>query len=59
VSEKDLLDRVFEIRRANNDPWRRLMELALTHAPDEAKACLREIATNDAKVVGDLWNLAQ
>src|SRR5215510_9527571 len=58
VSDKMLLDRVFEIRRQNNIPWRRLMELALQHAPEEAKAALREIADNDVQVAAGIRDLA-
>jgi hypothetical protein len=54
---KEILDRVFEVRRQNNIPWRRLMELALEHAPEEAKAALREIADNDVQVVAAMRDL--
>jgi hypothetical protein len=54
---KEILDRVFEVRRQNNIPWRRLMELALEHAPEEAKAALREIADNDVQVVAAVRDL--
>jgi len=59
MSDKDLLDRIFEIRRMNNIPWRRLMELALEHAPEEAKAALREIADNDVMVACAVHELSK
>lgn len=50
MTDEQTLDRIFEIRRQNNIPWRKLMALALKHAPVEAKAALREISDNDIQV---------
>jgi hypothetical protein len=59
MTDEEMLDRIFEIRRANNIPWRRLMFLALKHAPEEAKAAIREIADNDIQVAAQLRDLSQ
>lgn len=58
-ADKDLLDQIFETRRQNNIPWRQLMELALQHAPEQAKAALREIADNDVMVAAGIRHLAK
>lgn len=59
MNDQHSLDRMFEIRRQNNTPWRRLIELALEHAPVEAKAALREIADNDLQVAAQLRDLSE
>lgn len=58
-TDEELLNNIFEIRRVNNIPWRRLMFLALKHAPEEAKAAIREIADNDAQVAAKMRDLSQ
>ncbi len=50
ITDEQLLDRIFEIRRQNNIPWRKLMSLALKHAPEEARAALQEIMVNDIQI---------
>jgi hypothetical protein len=59
VTDEEMLDRIFEIRRINNKPWRRLMSLALKHAPKEAKAAIREIADNDTYVANKMRDLSE
>lgn len=48
--DQHLIDRIFEVRVANNIPWKRLMEIAMTHAPDETRKALAEINRNDKLV---------
>lgn len=55
--EQLLIDSIFKIRVANNIPWKRLMEIAMEHEPEETKAALRDINHNDRMIsilVGDL-----
>lgn len=47
---KDTIGKMSDVRTSNNRLWMRILEIALTHAPDEAKAVLREINANDRKV---------
>lgn len=52
-----LIDEIFAVRVRNNVPWKRLMEIAFRHAPDETIAALREINENDqavSRLVGEL-----
>lgn len=48
-----------DIRANNNVLWMRLLELALEHAPTDAKAALRQINANDLAVSMLLARLAQ
>lgn len=48
--EQNIVDRIFETRVKNNIPWKRLMEIALKHAPEETRAVLREINANDRSI---------
>lgn len=48
--DQDIIDSIFRVRVRNNDPWKRLLEIALTHAPAETHAVLREIAANDQTI---------
>jgi len=50
MTNDEIVERIFEIRVANNFPWKKLMKLALKHAPEEAKEALREITDNDIMV---------
>lgn len=59
ADREQLIDDIFAIRVANNVPWKRLMEIALKHAPDETRAVLREINENDRKVSDLLAELAK
>lgn len=54
-----IIDQLFAVRVRNNIPWKRLMEIALKHAPDETRAALREINENDRKVSDLLAELAK
>lgn len=47
------------IRSRNNDLWMKLLEIALETAPEETKAVLREINTNDRDISGLLAELAK
>ena len=59
ASQQSTINEIFAIRVANNVPWKRLMEIALKHAPDETRAVLREINENDRKVSDLLGELAK
>jgi len=47
------IDEIFAVRVRNNIPWKRLMEIALKHAPEEAREALRQINEND-RAISDL-----
>lgn len=53
TSETSLIDEIFAVRVRNNIPWKRLMEIALKHAPDETREALRQINEND-RAISDL-----
>lgn len=59
VSQQFIVDEIFDIRVKNNVPWKRLMEIALKHAPEETKAVLRDINANDRAVSDLLGELAK
>jgi len=59
TSEQSIISEIFAIRVANNVPWKRLMEIALKHAPEETRAVLRQINENDRKVSDLLAELAK
>lgn len=48
-----IIKQIGDIRANNNVLWMRLLELALKHAPVDAKTALRQININD-KAVSDL-----
>jgi hypothetical protein len=48
--EQQLIDAIFVTRVNNNSPWKRLIEIAMNHAPEQAKGALREICDNDAHI---------
>lgn len=48
--EQRILDQIFEARVKNNMPWKRLIEIAMKHAPEETRAALREINANDRSI---------
>jgi hypothetical protein len=50
MTPEEALDKVFEIRVANNNPWKKLMKLALRVAPREARDLCIEITENDLRV---------
>lgn len=57
--EAQIIDDIFAIRVRNNVPWKRLMEIAMKHAPEETKAALRDINTNDQAISGLMGELAK
>ena len=59
IGDLQTIDEIFAIRVKNNVPWKRLMEIALKHAPDETRAVLREINANDRAVSDLLGELAK
>ena len=55
----DWVDYIQMVRANNNRHWMDILRLALKHAPDEAKAILREIRANDIRIseaTGELAN---
>lgn len=48
--EQALIDAIFVIRVQNNNPWKELIEIAMNHAPEDAKDALRRICDNDAHI---------
>ncbi len=54
MSNNDLVDKIQEIRTANNRNWMDLLRLALTCAPDEARAILRDILARDRAVCAEV-----
>lgn len=59
TAEQSIIAEIFSIRVKNNVPWKRLMEIALKHAPEETRVVLREINDNDRKVSALLGELAK
>lgn len=45
--EQELIDAIFEVRANNNIPWKRIIEIAMDHAPEETKRALRQVNQND------------
>ena len=41
---------IAEVRAANNKLWMRLLDIAIKHAPDEAKTVLKAINHNDRAI---------
>jgi hypothetical protein len=58
-SPEIIIMRITDIRANNNVLWMRLLEIALKHAPVDAKAALRAINDNDRAVSALLTELAQ
>lgn len=56
--DQDIIDAIFRVRVRNNDPWKRLLEIALRNAPEETRALLREINTNDLTISSLMLELA-
>lgn len=55
--EEEIIDRIFQVRVVNNIPWKKLMKIAMSHAPKETKEALAEINGNDrciSTLLGDL-----
>lgn len=61
MNERDqaLIDEIFDVRVINNIPWKRLMEIAFTRAPEEARAALRQVNVNDRRVSELLGKLVE
>lgn len=57
--EAALIDEIFSVRVRNNIPWKRLIEIAMKHAPDETKAALRDINANDRAISDLMTELAK
>lgn len=54
---REELEEIKKIRVRNNDLWLELVDIALKHAPVDAKRILAQISTNDRLVsdyVGDI-----
>lgn len=58
-SPEKIVRQISDIRANNNVLWMRLLEIALEHAPADAKAALRQINSNDREISGLLQELAK
>ncbi len=59
MSDQETIDRIAKVRASNNALWMQILEIALETAPDETKAVLREINSNDRAISGLLAELAE
>lgn len=59
MNESETIGKIADIRMSNNRLWMKLLEIALRSNPDRAKAALREINANDAKVTALLTRLTK
>lgn len=59
MTDKTAIELISEGRRQNNILWMNLLEIALSHAPVETKAVLRQINENDATISVLLAELAR
>ena len=50
TNDTDLVDKIQEVRTANNRLWMNLLRLALAADPINAKAILRQIRVNDLRI---------
>jgi len=50
MTDTDIIDKIQEIRTANNKLWMDLLRLAMKVSPDKAKDIMRQIRVNDLKV---------
>ncbi len=50
MTDIDIIDKIQEIRTANNKLWMDLLRLAMKISPDKAKDIMRQIRVNDLKV---------
>lgn len=57
--EQNIIDAIFDIRIKNNIPWKKLIEIAMTHAPEETKNALREVSQNDLHISDLTWELTK
>lgn len=48
--EQAIIDAIFITRVQNNNPWKKLIEIAMNHAPRETKEALRQISDNDLHI---------
>ncbi len=54
----DTIDKIQEIRTANNRLWMDLLRLAMKVSPDQAKDIMRRISANDERITGLMRRLA-
>ena len=59
MTKQEVIDKIFEIRVSNNIPWRRIMEIAMEHAPDETAAVLAQVLQNDREISGWMDSLGK
>lgn len=59
VSDNDIIGMISDVRASNNRLWMKLLEIAMRSNPTSAKAVLREINANDAKVSALLARLTK
>lgn len=49
---REELEEIKKIRVRNNDLWISILDIALKHAPEEAKAVMESIRRNDILIAG-------
>lgn len=59
MSAIDTIAEIADVRRRNNEAWMDLLRIAVTAAPDEAKAALRTINANDRRISDLVAQLAE
>ena len=57
MGEDEIIQKVTDIRKTNNDCWMRLLKLALKSSPEEARKIIKDITTNDKQVTEWLQRL--
>ncbi len=57
--EGELLVEIAGLRRSNNNLWMRIVEIALTHAPNEAKPVMKQIGEIDREITTRWSELAR
>lgn len=58
TNDTDTIDKIQEIRTANNKLWMDLLRLAMKVSPDKAKDIMRQISANDERITGLMRRLA-
>lgn len=59
TAESITIRRISDVRANNNVLWMKLLELALQHAPVDAKVALRQITANDREISELIERLAR
>jgi hypothetical protein len=59
MKNAEVLGKITVVRAGNNILWMSLLEIALEHAPEKARAVLSQINENDGKISALLAELAK